>query len=120
MESNAVWDQESTDLLRLAVDNPQRFSGFVVPDDGLYPEIRKGDVAIVDVTEGLRDTGIFAINVGKYGKRVVRLQRKVAGGVKLILDFPEKDIADLETEPEINGQVVMIFRKIPGVTPWKG
>jgi hypothetical protein len=110
MESNAVLDFEATAFLRGAARD-SRFTGFVVPDDVLFPEIRKGDVVLVDTAQGLQETGIFAMDT-PFGKTVCRLHRKVLGGVRSIWDYPEKDVLELEGEPEVVGRVVMIFRKV--------
>lgn len=113
MESNVQFNFEASTLLRTAIENPQRFSGFVVPDNGLFPEIRKGDVVIYDAEEKLQETGIFAVNAGDLGRIVMRFQRTTRGTVKGISAYPEKDVVELEGEPDLLGRVVMIFRRIP-------
>lgn len=113
--SNAAFEHEATVFFRQAASDP-RFTWFDVPDDGLFPEIRKGDVVIVDTAQELDETGIFAVD-GQLGKNVIRLQRKIMGGVIAIRDFPEKDCLDLDGEPEVLGRVVMILRSIAKVSP---
>lgn len=115
MESNAQWDPESTELVRKALSDPKRYVAFTVQDDNLYPEIRKGDLVVVDKEEKLVDSGVFALDTGEYGIRLYRLQRKVLGGVKLITDYPEKDVTDFDEDPVIVGRVVMLFRNLVGV-----
>jgi len=108
--ANAAVDFLATAFLKRAASDP-RFTGFVVSDEWLYPEIRKGDVVLVDTFERLEGTGIFAIE-GPYGKEVVRLQRKTTGGYLSITDYPDRESVEHTGEPEVLGKVIMIFRKV--------
>lgn len=110
MESSAIVDFAETSFLRRAASDP-RFAGFVVSDEWLHPEIRKGDVVLVDTFERLEGTGIFAIE-GPYGEEVVRLQRKTTGGYLSITDYPDHESIEHSGEPEVIGKVVMVFRKV--------
>ena len=110
MESNAAIDYMETAFLKRAASDT-RFTGFVVSDEWLYPEIRKGDVVLVDTFERLEGTGIFAIE-GPFGKEVVRLQRKAMGGYSSIIDYPDRESVEHTGEPKVLGKVVMVFRKV--------
>ncbi len=110
MESNAIFDHATTAFLRKAAEDP-RYTGFKVPDNGLFPDLKEGDVVLVDTAQGLTSTGIFAMDTPN-GRKLFRLQRKCFGGVKVIRDYPEKDVMDLDCEPDVVGKVVMIFREV--------
>lgn len=110
MESNAVFNVAATEFFRHAATNP-RYTGFVVQESWLSPDIRKGDFVVVDTGLPLEVTGIFAFD-SPFGKTIARLQRKVLGGVKAIWDWPERDVVDLDGEPDVIGKVVMVFREV--------
>ncbi|HEY6872914.1 MAG TPA: S24 family peptidase [Geobacteraceae bacterium] len=116
MESNARGNLPTTIFVAEVLEHPERFIHFVVPDDSLFPELRKDDVVVVDTQEGLRDTGIFAVQAVDSEVWIVRLQRQMLGGVKMIRDYPEKDVLELDGEPIVMGRVVMVLRKLTGAT----
>jgi len=111
MESNAQLDIPGTEFVRNILGHPERFIHHVVQDDSLSPDLRRGDVVVIDTEEKLKATGIFAVDT-RFGTQLFRLQCLYGGGVKAIKDYPEKEVFELDGEPEVIGRVVLILRKV--------
>lgn len=111
MESNAKWDIPGTQFVRTVLGQSERFMPHVVQDNSLSPDIREGDVVVIDTHKKLRGTGLFAVK-GPFGVFLTRLQRKVEGGVVAITDYPEREVLELAGEPEVIGQVVLTLKKV--------
>lgn len=113
MQSSAQWDAPATRFVRKIFNNPERYIQQVVTDESLFPEIRLGDVVILDTEKGQFETGIFVMNVSIGGMFLARLQRKIGSGkVIAIRDYPERDVLEVDGEPDVIGRVVMVLREV--------
>ncbi|EKD36401.1 MAG: hypothetical protein ACD_75C01523G0003 [uncultured bacterium] len=112
-ESSARWDAPATRFVRKVFNKPERYLHQVVTDEGLSPEIQLDDVVVIDTEKAQFETGVFVMKVSSGGMFLARLQRKVDGGkVIAIRDYPERDVMELDGEPEVIGRVVMVLRKV--------
>jgi hypothetical protein len=111
IKSNGVWDLPGTRFIRNVLSDNDRFLLLKVPNNYLYPDVRQNDVVVIDTNQSLENTGIFAVQTAE-GIENFRLQRLVLGGVKVIRNHPEKDVLDLQGEPDILGRVVMVLREV--------